>query len=231
MKIARDCDEQPKPHDRPVLADHAYRTLRELILDRQIEPESWMAIDALARDLGISQTPIREALARLDSDGLIARQSNGRYRTEPLLTKDSFNRLYDVRLQLEPFAAGEAAKQIGAAQLAELKSVEASMRKAPTGNISAQFSDFTAGNARFHAIIAAATRNPFLSKAIDQLHSHYRLAQLYLHHGIVDAAPALEEHALIVAAISQRKSKQSAELMRAHIKRSRRELEALIDGD
>lgn len=231
MKVAANNESEPRPHDRLVLADHAYETLRGLILDRQITPESWMAIDALARDLGISQTPIREALARLASDGLVARQANGRYRTEPLLTKTSFNKLYDVRLQLEPFAAGEAAKQIAPDELAALKLVEASMRKAPIGNVSAKFSDFTAGNATFHAIIATATRNPFLLKAINDLHSHYRLAQLYLHHGVVDAAPALEEHAQILGAIAQGKARQSVELMRAHIKRSRRELETLIDSD
>ena len=64
-----------------------------------------MAIDVLARDLGVSQTPIREALARLESEGLVIRKENGRYRTEPLLTKNSFHALYEVRLLLEPSAA------------------------------------------------------------------------------------------------------------------------------
>ena len=64
------------------------RLLRALIFDRHIAPDSWMAIDVLARDLGVSQTPIREALARLESEGLVIRKENGRYRTEPLLTKE-----------------------------------------------------------------------------------------------------------------------------------------------
>ena len=220
----------PRTIDRRVLADHAYERLRGMILDRVIEPESWMPIDVLARDLGVSQTPIREALARLESDGLVAKQDNGRYRTEPLLTRTSFDHLYDVRLQLEPFAAGEASKRIGAAELADLKRVERAMHGAPTGGVAAQFAEFTAANAAFHEIIARGAGNRFLFDAIDRLHSHFRLAQLYLHHGIVDAAPALREHAEIVEAIAARDATRATTLMRHHIERSRHELEGLIAG-
>lgn len=221
---------EPQPVDRRVLADQAYERLRGLILDRVIEPESWMRIDVLARDLRVSQTPIREALARLESDGLVAKQENGRYRTEPLLTRSSFDQLYDVRLQLEPFAASEAAKRIEPEQVHRLKDADRAMREAPTGSVSSQFSEFTAGNAAFHEIIARAAGNRFLFDAIDRLHSHYRLAHLYLHHGVVDAAPAIKEHARIVEAIAAGDATQSAKLMRAHIERSRHELEGLIEG-
>ena len=220
----------PQPVDRRVLADHAYERLRGLILDRVIEPKSWMRIDVLARDLSVSQTPIRESLARLESDGLVTKQDNGRYRTEPLLTKASFDQLYDVRLQLEPFAASEAAKRIKPEQVRGLKEADRAMREAPTGSVSSQFSEFTAGNAAFHEIIARAAANRFLFDAIDRLHSHYRLAHLYLNHGIVDAAPAIREHAGIVEAIAAGNAARSAKLMRAHIERSRHELEGLIEN-
>jgi DNA-binding GntR family transcriptional regulator len=219
---------EAEPLQRRVLADHAYERLKELILDRHIEPDSWMAIDVLARDLGVSPTPIREALGRLESDGLVLKMENGRYRTEPLLTLASFEQLYDVRLQLEPFAAGQAAENISDEELAHLRQVEQSMHAAPTGSVYAQFAQFTAGNEGFHEIIAKAARNQFLYDAIDRLHSHHRLAQLYLHHGIVDAAPAIEEHMAIVAALVARNSSAARDLMRAHIERSRRELQPLI---
>jgi DNA-binding GntR family transcriptional regulator len=176
----------------------------------------------------VSQTPIREALARLERDGLVTKQENGRYRTEPLLTRTSFDHLYDVRLQLEPFAASEAARCISSEDLERLKAADQAMRRAPTGNIASQFAEFTAGNAAFHDIIARAAGNRFLFEAIDRLHSHYRLAQLYLHHGIVDAAPALREHAEIVQVIVARNAELAAERMRGHIERSRHQLEGLL---
>jgi DNA-binding GntR family transcriptional regulator len=89
------------------------------------------------------------------------------------------------------------------------------MRVAPTGKVYARFAEFTAGNAAFHAVIARAARNRFLSDAIHHLHSYHRLAALYLHHGILDAAPALEEHALTVEGIAERDPQRSSDLMRA----------------
>jgi DNA-binding GntR family transcriptional regulator len=219
---------ESKPLARRALADDAYETLKALIFDRHIAPDSWMAIDVLARDLGVSQTPIREALARLESDGLVVRGENGRYRTEPLLTKASFDALCRVRLLLEPSAAGEAARHINPTDLEALRAADAAMRVAPTGTVYAQFAQFTAGNAAFHDIIAKAADNRFLFDAIHRLHSHHRLAQLYLHRGIVDAAPALDEHAAIVEAIAARDAEAAAELMRRHIERSRGELERLV---
>src|SRR3984885_4270316 len=222
---------ESKPLARRVLADDAYETLKALIFDRHIAPDSWMAIDVLARDLGVSQTPIREALVRLESDGLVVRQDNGRYRTEPLLTRDSFQALYKVRLLLEPSAAGEAALHIDNATLDELRVAERALHVAPTGSVYAQFAQFTSGNAAFHDIIARAAGNRFLFEAIHRLRSHQRLDPLYLHQGIVDAGPALEEHGAIVAAIEARDRISAADLMHKHIERSRKELEKLIESD
>ena len=219
-----------KPLVRRALAEEAYETLKGLIFDRHIAPDSWMAIDVLARDLGVSQTPIREALARLESDGLVVRRENGRYRTELLLTKPSFEALYRVRLLLEPLAASEAAENIASSELTLLRAAEAAMHVAPTGTVYTQFAQFTAANAAFHDLIAKAANNRFLYEAIHRLHSHHRLAQLYLHHGIVDAGPAREEHAAIVEAIAARDSREASVLMRRHIERSRKELGALVDN-
>lgn len=224
--VARATDTEPL--QRRVLAEHAYERLKELILDRHIAPDSWMAIEVLARDLGVSPTPVREALGRLESDGLVRKMENGRYRTEPLLTRASFDQLYDVRLQLEPFAAAQAALCITAEEVAQLRAVELLMHAAPTGGVYAQFAQFTTGNTSFHELIAKAARNQFLYDAIDRLHSHHRLAQLYLHHGIVDAAPAIREHMAIVDALAARDPTAAGDLMRAHIERSRGELQPLI---
>ena len=158
-------------------------------------------------------------------------EGNGRYRTEPLLTKDLFQALYEVRLLLEPSAAAEAAVRIDKATLDELRAAERALRVAPTGSVYAQFAQFTAGNAAFHDIIARASGNRFLFEAIHRLRSHQRLAQLYLHHGVVDAGPALEEHKAILAAIEARDRDSAADLMQEHIERSRKELEKLIESD
>ncbi len=214
--------------ERRVLAGDAYEALKGMILDRDVEPDSRMAIDVLAAELGVSQTPIREALARLESDGLVVRHPNGRYRSAPYLSQDDFDHLFDVRLQLEPFAAARAAANITEAELEELARLDKAMQGAPTGGVYSEYGAFATINAKFHEMIAAATHNPFLVSTIERLRSHHRIAQLYYRIGVIDASQAVAEHALIVAAIRRRDESEAAEQMRHHIERSRHELQPLL---
>jgi DNA-binding GntR family transcriptional regulator len=213
--------------ERRALAIDAYEVLKGIVLDRKVQPGGRMAIDVLAVELGVSQTPIREALARLESDGLVQRSSNGRYHAAADLTEDEFNHLFDVRLQLEPFSAAQAASNISEAELAELTRLDAEMRDAPTGGEYAEYGSFSALNSSFHELIAVATRNPFLVQAIERLRSHHRLAQLYHHRGVIDASHALAEHGRILSAIRRHDRDDAAEQMRQHIERSRGELQPL----
>ena len=83
--------------------DGAYEGLKELILDQRMAPGEHLNIDALAPRMGISQTPIREALARLEAEGLVVKTPpRGRYLVAPMLDAAAFDHLYEVRLLLEP---------------------------------------------------------------------------------------------------------------------------------
>lgn len=216
--------------ERRVLADDAYETLKALILDQAVPPDSAMSIDALADDLGVSQTPVREALLRLEGDGLVIKRENGRYRTAPLLGSEMFEHLYEARLQLEPFAASLAAQHVTPAQLDILRRADGEMSKAPTGGVSAEYGQFAALDARFHDTVATASGNPYVRDAIHRLHSHYALARLYRHHGVIDAPAAVGEHHSILSAIESRDGRAAGERMRNHIERSRLHLRALIRG-
>ena len=84
------------------LSVRAYEKLKVLILDHAIPPGARLGIDVLAAQLGISQTPVREALARLEGDGLVLRSVTGRYHAAPQLDLEAFDQLYTMRLLLEP---------------------------------------------------------------------------------------------------------------------------------
>src|SRR2546426_5899812 len=98
--------------NRRVLGDSVYEVIKGLVIDQRVEPGSRMNIDSLARQLTVSQTPIREALARLEADGLVIREPLRGYSVAPLLDASSFDQLYDMRLLLEPEAARHAARNI-----------------------------------------------------------------------------------------------------------------------
>ena len=75
---------------RQVLSDDVYETVKGLIMDSVVEPGTRLNIDALTRELGISQTPIRESLARLESDGLVIKEPLRGYRVSSRLTREEF---------------------------------------------------------------------------------------------------------------------------------------------
>jgi DNA-binding GntR family transcriptional regulator len=95
---------------RSVLSDEIYEMIKRMIFDHEIAPDSRVNIDALAVQLDVSQTPVREALARLESDGLIAKEPLKGYKATALLSLKEFNDLFQFRLLIEPWAAEQAAK-------------------------------------------------------------------------------------------------------------------------
>src|ERR1700710_1115494 len=96
---------------RLVLADGTYDAIKAMILDHEISPGEHVGIDELARDLSVSQTPVREALARLESDGLVIKIPLRGYEATDLLSVQQFDELFQFRSLIEPWAASEASRR------------------------------------------------------------------------------------------------------------------------
>jgi DNA-binding GntR family transcriptional regulator len=92
-------------------SDQASEVLRDLILDGVLEPGKLLAESAVARDLGVSRVPVREALFVLERDGLVEFSETGRAYVKELSPRD-FEELYVLRLALEPVAARLALPQL-----------------------------------------------------------------------------------------------------------------------
>ena len=97
-----------KPVDRPEgLGDQVYRTLRDYLGGHVIVPGQRLQEAPLAIQLGVSRTPVREALARLESEGLIS--ADGRSFTVPVLSDADVDEIYELRGMLEPAALAQVA--------------------------------------------------------------------------------------------------------------------------
>src|SRR4051812_5975759 len=70
---------------RSVLADRVYELIKVKLMDNVVEPGARLSIDALSREMDVSATPIREALARLESDGLVVKRAHRGYTAAPRL--------------------------------------------------------------------------------------------------------------------------------------------------
>jgi DNA-binding GntR family transcriptional regulator len=209
-----------RPLRRLTLTDDVYEAVKSLIMDHRIAPGERVTIDALARELAVSPTPIREALARLESDGLVRKRPMAGYSTTPLLTRAEFEELFDMRLLLECPAAARAAARRAAADLdVEALAGEADLPDRLSGDGYAGHAAFTAQDALFHERIAEASGNALLHATFVRLHAHLHLHRL--HFPTAHLGTSGQEHRRIVAAIAAGSPDTAADAMRRHLEAAR----------
>jgi DNA-binding GntR family transcriptional regulator len=214
--------------ERQMLSHSVYEALRKHIFDQRIAPSAKLNIDALARDLAVSQTPVREALARLEAEGLVSKEPLRGYTVKPLLDDAELAQLFEARLILEPQAARLAATRASEAHIAELERLDVLLRQPSAGASYSEIKTFAGNDAAFHAILAEATGNEYLRAAILRLQSHLHLSRRYFHRGIADAFQALPEDHDILDALRRRDASAAERSMREHITRSQARYQKLL---
>ncbi|SDT58190.1 GntR family transcriptional regulator [Actinoplanes derwentensis] len=202
---------------RSVLSDDVHESLKSLIMDHRLAPEDRLNIDALARELQVSPTPVREALARLESEGLVRKRPLAGYTVSPLLTRDEFNQMFDMRMVLEGPAARWAAEHATAEQRAAVTTEAALPFPAPQAG--QEHALFTARDARFHDLVAAGAANPLLRDAITRLHAHLHIHRLYFPY--TETHSTLGEHDRVAAAVGSGDPAGAEAAMLAHLSAAR----------
>jgi DNA-binding GntR family transcriptional regulator len=211
---------------RQILTDGVYESVKELVMDQRIPPGSRVNIDRLARDLGVSPTPVREVLARLESDGLVIKEPLRGYSIAPVLSTSAFEELYDMRLLLEPFAARRACERSGP-RLAralkrvidEMRATHAGINKESQGHLYRQYRRFALQDEAFHALLTEAAGNQLLRETLSRLRAHLHLYRLYYNTGV--GAETIAEHERIELAIRAGNADHAAAAMTEHIQQSR----------
>jgi DNA-binding GntR family transcriptional regulator len=212
---------------RLVLADEIYEILKSKLMDNIVEPGSRLSIDGLARDLKVSPTPVREALARLESDGLVAKRAHHGYTAAPLIDARAFDELFRMRLLLEPACAAWAAETASADQIAAMQKLIAAMSEPVPGDDYASYKAFAAQDAAFHLALAAATGVGLMVETLERLRPH---TQLYrLHVAVGNTQDALHEHERVLTAVARRDQAGAAVAMHAHLSASRARLAEALE--
>ncbi|MBG6134110.1 GntR family transcriptional regulator [Longispora fulva] len=188
-------------------------------MDHGIPPGDRVNIDALSRELEVSPTPVREALARLESDGLVRKRPLAGYTVAPLLTRAEFEELFDLRIVLETAAATRAATRAPLAAR-ELALTGADLGMSPdVVDGYRSYADFTALDAQFHDSIAELAGNAMLRDAVFRLHAHLHLHRLHFPQATAGNTGA--EHEAIVAAILAGDGDAAATAMHDHLASAR----------
>jgi len=203
---------------RPNLGDEVYESLRSAVLEHILAPGDRVNIDALARELDVSPTPVREALARLESEGLLRKRPRAGYTVSPLLTVAEFHDMFDLRLLLECAAARWAAERATDAQCERL--VAEAARTVEGGDEHTWHAAFTALDAGLHDLVAQLSASPLLRESITRLHAHLHLHRRYFPYD--QTAITNDEHRDLAAAIRDHDPDRAEAAMRLHLTRARR---------
>lgn len=210
------------------LSGEVYEFLLGRLMSLEIEPGERIGVDALARQLEVSQTPIREALIRLEDQGLVVKLHLSGYRAAEQLTRRQFDDMCELRLLIEPAAASKAAWLMPEAEIEALGALAAAMAEpsSPTGQ--AAYTRFAEQDAMFHARITEAAGNELLMGILSRQTVHLRLFRLRRLAAVTQ--DALVEHARILKAFMARDAAGAEAAMRAHLESARDRFRKVFDA-
>lgn len=199
----------------PGYVEEVFEVIRADIMSLAIPPDTRISIDSLARRLGVSQTPIREALSMLEAIGLVTKRHFVGYCSAPQLNRRQLDQLYEARLLIEPFAARRAAEQMDDQAMAELVALADAMTP---GESRQSYDKFADQDSELHDLIATGSGNPIIRETLSRLHSHLHIFRLRFHSEVT--TEAVNEHADLIAALTARDADAAEKAMREHIQRS-----------
>lgn len=203
------------------LVDRVHEEVLGRLLDQRIEPGSPLRTEALAAELGVSATPVREALVRLETTGLVQRSAHRGWSAAPRLTHADLLHVVDLRLLLEPANAKRSCERADDDLRARLRSLAGLQAQSPTGPEYANYRQYLQADWQFHLAVAHATGNPYLEQAFTAVKGYMQRYMFFEDHVVTDAAQSTAEHAAVLDAFERRSPEIAEAAMRDHLLRLR----------
>jgi DNA-binding GntR family transcriptional regulator len=200
------------------ITDSAYAELIKIIMDGALAPGSPPRIVSLATRLGMSPTPVREALQLLAGEGLVERIPMRGFTVSAPLSLRELAALMHARLVLEPEIASLAAECGSSDSIEKLAANVAATAEAPVGRTYEEYREYLELSMEFHSLVAASAGNRFLTSAVDSIPVHLQRFRLFGEDGVTDFDVSLSEHRAIYDAIAAADPAEARAAMTAHIR-------------
>lgn len=214
--------ESPRKIVRPTTVELVTTEIRQRILSGDLAPGEVLRQEALADELGVSRVPIREAITRLTSEGLLTNVPHkGAYVAE--LSIDEVKETFDIRLRLEPWIFSEAIARITESEIAKAERLVMEMDKAGSG-LWGQL------NWRFHETLYLPAQRDITLQLLRVLHDR---SDRYFRFQVVQVPireQSHEEHMGLVAACRKRDAKLGAKLLEQHVKTAARQIITVVEA-
>jgi DNA-binding GntR family transcriptional regulator len=195
------------------LKDLAFDSLKEAILSGDLKPGVLYSEPEIAKQLGISRTPVREALLDLSSRGFVAFIPRRGFQIKEI-TEKSISELYVFRMVLETGIIRIAAPRIDEAAIMRLEALHKEDKRAAAQQ---DMHGFIHVNREFHGYLAALTENSFLISAFENVRELIELASLNIRGRTHRMPDAVKEHKAIIDRLKERDTEGAVAMMQRHI--------------
>ncbi len=207
------------------LKDWAYTTIKQMILDSEFGVNEQLPVGALSERLHISRTPIREALLRLESEGLVRAASRVGYFVQGI-TRQALSELFELRALTEGYAAEKAAAMVSQEEHARLEELhQTGVQAVEEGDLSR----FMEMEVALHTLILQLSRNRRLVRMVGSIEDLIHRERILSLNSLENVKMSLDEHRQIVDALRSRDPRRSGKAMRAHIEAVRERLLGFLD--
>lgn len=216
--LASDLARELSPASRVMLRESVYESLKAMLMDSRLEPGSRLSIDGLARSLQVSPTPVREALTRLESDGLVSKRANSGFFVAALPSAAEVAEMFELRLMIEPPTARRAAERHTPEHTRMLE--ECTARQLPvTQDDYYAYRAYMTSDIRLHNTLAEAAGNRLVLDLLERLRPHLQAFRATANSAFTE--PGRHEHEAVVRAVAEADGDSAALAMRIHLARSR----------
>jgi DNA-binding GntR family transcriptional regulator len=201
------------------LGDQVYAIIWERIISRQIGPGDKLSDLRLSEDLGVSRTPVREALHRLAQDGIVRSESRRGFFLASFSSQDVAE-VYDIRTALETLSVRLALPHLTDAELDEAqRELDASRGEITYGGERAEeyWEHWLAIDRAFHRLLAQRARNRRLEALIGGLQAQIGVFQVYGIHSSPLRLLSIDHHEAILSALKARDAAAAGRAMERHI--------------
>lgn len=202
--------------------------LRTSIMNGELVPGTKLVLDRIRASYGVSLSPLREALCRLESEGLVEFEDQRGYRVAPV-SRDNLAEVIRLRVELEGLAAREAILHGDAEWEGRILASHHQLTRCKRGSRSPEEQEaWERAHRAFHAELISACRMPLLRQFCETLHDQGdRYRRIFLKDHAPDPhVPA--EHAAIAQAMIERRAEDAVALLRTHIERTGLKVQAAL---
>jgi DNA-binding GntR family transcriptional regulator len=208
------------------LDDQIHEALKHKILARDLAPGTVLAIRPIAQRLGVSVTPVRDALRRLQAEGLVTIRGRGET-TVRELTPSDIEDIFDLRLALETHTARRGVTRIAAETLSHLADLLRRAARTFKGDVYLDYDTSIRLDREFHYTLVNAAGNPRLAATHEALGAHLQIARVY-YTRTRRPRGTHAEHLAILDAYRRRDPALAVEAVERHIENTRRHILELL---